>query len=499
MLILIGIASAIIGGALFGPGGLLFGAVLGFGAGYLYQQQMQLKVLHSRLDGIERRLDQGDPTGKPAQAPAAAIAPSPPAAAPAWGGEASPGAPAIRPVYQPQSGTDSRPEATAPAAPGRFEQRLRQLIDATVRFFTTGNLVVRVGVVVLFFGVAFLLRYAYENALLPIELRMAGSSVFGILLTALGWRLRARVDTYGVVLQGAGVGLLYLTIFAAARMYELLPIPAAFALLIVLAAASCVLAVLQNAQALAIFATAGGFLAPVLMSTGSGSHVALFSYYALLNAGILAMAWFRFWRWLNWIGFVFTFAIGASWGYQYYKPEFFSTTEPFLVLFFLYYVGVSVLFARRQGVDIKALVDGTLVFGTPIIAFALQAAMVADRPFGLAYSALGASAFYIGLALWLQRRQRLEQAARSVISRARGGVRHPRHPLCLRQPAFHRCDLGARRGRPAVGRPAAAADADARIRTAAAVRGSRRLRRRDRQRHRHHTVAQQRLVRHGRC
>ncbi|MFB3112945.1 MAG: DUF2339 domain-containing protein, partial [Gemmatimonadales bacterium] len=97
------------------------------------------------------------------------------------------------------------------------------------------------------------------------------------------------------------------------------------------------------------------------------------------------------------------FAIGATWGYEYYRPELFASTEPFLVLFFLYYVGVSVLFARRQEVELRGVVDGTLVFGTPIIAFALQAALVQDMSFGLAFSALGAAATYVLLALWLKR------------------------------------------------------------------------------------------------
>ena len=92
-------------------------------------------------------------------------------------------------------------------------------------------------------------------------------------------------------------------------------------------------------------------LAPVLTSTGEGSHVAPFSYYALLNAGILVMAWFRHWRWLNWTGFVFTFVIGASWGYQYYQPEYYASTQPFLILFFLFYLTVSMLFARRQALE----------------------------------------------------------------------------------------------------------------------------------------------------
>ena len=82
----------------------------------------------------------------------------------------------------------------------------------------------------------------------------------------------------------------------------------------------------------------GGFLAPVLMSTGDGSHVLLFSYYALLNIGILAIAWFKSWRELNLLGFFFTFAIATLWGASAYQPQYFASTEPFLVFFFLLYV-----------------------------------------------------------------------------------------------------------------------------------------------------------------
>ncbi|MFT5085133.1 MAG: hypothetical protein ACI9Y1_003191 [Lentisphaeria bacterium] len=74
------------------------------------------------------------------------------------------------------------------------------------------------------------------------------------------------------------------------------------------------LAVLQNSRTFAALASAGGFLAPVLMSSGSGNHVGLFSYYAILNSAIFAVAWLKSWRLLNLIGFVFTFAIGLAWG-----------------------------------------------------------------------------------------------------------------------------------------------------------------------------------------
>ena len=70
--------------------------------------------------------------------------------------------------------------------------------------------------------------------------------------------------------------------------------------------ASALLALAQNALPLAVVGTAGGFLAPILVSTGSGNHIALFTYYAVLNLGVFAIAWFRTWRVLNVLGFVLT-------------------------------------------------------------------------------------------------------------------------------------------------------------------------------------------------
>ena len=205
-------------------------------------------------------------------------------------------------------------------------------------FFTTGNVVLKIGIIIVFFGVAFLLKYAAQRNMVPIELRLVGVAVSGIVLLGVGWWMRRTKSGYGLVLQGGGVGILYLVVFAAAKLYSFLPMTLSLAVMVGIVALSCMLAVLQEAKSLAVFGIVGGFLAPVLMSTGGGSHVMLFSYYALLNAGILGIAWFKSWRELNLIGFIFTFAIGTLWGSTGYQPEYFRSTEPFLVLFFIFYV-----------------------------------------------------------------------------------------------------------------------------------------------------------------
>ena len=104
---------------------------------------------------------------------------------------------------------------------------------------------------------------------------------------------------------------------------------------------------------------------------------------------IFAIAWFKAWRALNVLGFAFTFGIGTLWGIDAYEPELFATTEPFLVLFTLLYLAIPVLFAMRvEPPKLRGFVDGTLVFGTPLVAFALQAELVADTEYGLAISAV---------------------------------------------------------------------------------------------------------------
>lgn len=269
-------------------------------------------------------------------------------------------------------------------------------------WFIGGNPFVRAGIVLLFIGVVFLLRYSLEQGLIPVELRLAGAAAAALVLLFFGWRLRDRAGAYGLILQAGGIGLLYLTVFGAFSLYGLIAAPIAFGLLVVVVAAGVMLAVLQNSLALAMFATAGGFLAPLLTSTGSNNYIGLFSFYALLNIGIVTISWFKSWRLLNLLGFVFTFVIASIWGLASYQSEFFSTTEPFLILFFLIYVAIAVLFAIRTPVNYKDSVDSTLVFGVPVIGFGMQVALVNDFEYGVAISALVLGLFYLLLSkvLW---------------------------------------------------------------------------------------------------
>jgi len=395
MAIIFALLGVVAGLVLDRHGGWLYGGLAGFCLGLLISTRARV----TRLERELTRLRQAPPApDESRETPLPAAKPLPESATwPQPEGEAVDQRWAAPPEGQEQaSHIDARlaAERAAPSRPPSVPSRppvWQPLLD----WLTGGNLMVRVGVVVLFFGVAFLLKFAAEHSMLPIQLRLAGVAAGGIAMLLVGWRLRTRRRVYALVVQGGAVGVLYLTVFAALRLYDLIPPGLAFALLLVFCAFSAALAVLQDARSLAVLAAGGGFLAPILASTGAGSHVELFSYYLVLDLGILGIAWFRAWRVLNLVGFAFTFVIGIAWGVRYYRPEYFGSTEPFLIAFALVYVAVAVLFALRQPVRLRGYVDGTLVFGVPLVGFALQAALVRAMPYGLAWSALASAAFYV--------------------------------------------------------------------------------------------------------
>jgi uncharacterized membrane protein len=302
----------------------------------------------------------------------------------------------------------SAPSPTQSYQPSILTKLTSGFIKASKDWLIGGNTLVRVGIIILFFGVAFLLKYAAENDYIPIEMRLLAVAVLGMGLVGIGFRARNTVGKTGFsfAMQGGGVGVLYLTIFSAFKLYHLIPQGLSFGLLAGVAFASAGLAVLQSALALAILGFAGGFLAPILISTGGGSHVGLFSYYLVLNLGIAFVAYFRGWRVLNVMGFAFTFLIGTLWGVQKYIPELFPTTEPFLIAHGLIYTFVAIVYAFKRAPSAKDYVDATLVFGTPLVGFGLQYGLLKDSPMGMAYSALALGGYYMMLAWWILTRQR---------------------------------------------------------------------------------------------
>lgn len=369
------------------------------------QARLQAALASNRAPAAERQQQAPAPAPAPAAThpatPAAPAAPIPPEVA-------TPETVAQTASTPPAAPRPEAPQPLFPPPPPRGPGPVDIALRAVKRWFTAGNVPVKVGMLVLLAGVAALLKHASDEGWLrlPLELRLAGVAAAALAGLVFGWQQRVRKPAFALALQGGAIGILLLTVFAAFKFLAM-PAGVAFALSVLLIAGLGVLAVLQESRTLAVLGVLAGFLAPIWLSTGSGNHVALFSYYAILNAAIFGIAWARAWRVLNLLGFAFTWGIGLLWGVLSYVPEKLGSTQPFLVLFFIFYLLIPILYARRRPMARRDLIDGCLVFGTPLVAFSLQAALLDGERLPLAFCALGLALLYAALAWWLRRRDGL--------------------------------------------------------------------------------------------
>lgn len=297
----------------------------------------------------------------------------------------------------PPETVSSPPPVVQPVAASPQDKK-NELFSGLISWFMQGNPLAKLGILLLFFGLAYLMKYSVERDMLPIEFRLMGAATASAVLLWFGWRLRLKQTLYALILQGGAVGALYITVFGAFRLYQLLPHMLAFGLMLVICAASVGLAVLQRALSLAMLASIGGYLSPLLLSTGGGSYIALFSYYLLLSLGILAISIWQPWRPLNLLGFIFSFGVAGLWGMDNYLPEDYLGCQLFLIANMVIFGVLCLALTLRSRLPGEKVIDGVLLFGPPLIGFGMQYLITQQWEFGPAFSALGFGLAYLLLA-----------------------------------------------------------------------------------------------------
>ena len=263
------------------------------------------------------------------------------------------------------------------------------------------NIITKIAIIILFLGLTYLFKYGIEHQrhYLSPEVRILSALILGISLLAIGWKLRLKRQIYALILQGGAIAILYLTIFAAFKLYELIPALITFAILVVICSSSILFSILQRAISLAIIACVGGYVTPILLSDGSGNHVALFSYYLMISTAILIISITQSWRILNLIGFTFTFVVSLVWGIQSFTPEFYKECQIFILGNLVIYGVLAVLLSIRSihnKEKYQNIIDLLLLFGAPLCGFGLQYAITQQWEFGPAFSSLGFGLFYLG-------------------------------------------------------------------------------------------------------
>jgi uncharacterized membrane protein len=225
----------------------------------------------------------------------------------------------------------------AAAEPGRAEA-VREPKRRDLESSIGGKWFNWIGIIAVTFGVAFFLKFAFDKQWIGPGLRVSLSAIVGIVLLYVSERLRGRgLKYYAHILSGGGLLILYLSDFAAYNFYHLIGQPLAFLLMALVTTTAVLLSVRLNALPIAILGLVGGFLTPLLLATGVDNEIGLFAYIALLDAGVLAVAYFKRWRSLDFLSFVGTVGITLGWAVKFFEPEKVWTTLVFLSIFFVLY------------------------------------------------------------------------------------------------------------------------------------------------------------------
>lgn len=263
-----------------------------------------------------------------------------------------------------------------------------------------GNILAKIGVIILFFGVASGLKLAVDMGLFPISVRLVLGALAAITMSIFGYHRAQQPEhrMFGLAMQGGGLGVLYLLVYFMLARYQIIGETLAFALFTLIGVSCVLLAARQEGRSLAMLGISGAFLSPVMAASSGGSQITLFSYFLLLNTFIISVNWFKGWRELNMSGFIFTLVIGMNWAFRSYVPSDFPVSETFLILFFLLYSATPVLFNLFNAPGRLSWGDGMLLYGTPLAAAALQNHLLRGQDMTLAWNACAAGAYY--LVLW---------------------------------------------------------------------------------------------------
>ena len=206
-------------------------------------------------------------------------------------------------------------------------------------------------VILLLFGTAFFLRYAYENQWIGPIGRVAVGLLTGLALVVAGWRYDRRLwRVFSQMLSSGGVVVLFLSVYSAFGFYHLVPQQVAAAFLLAVIVESALLAVLYNAPALAWMSLLGGLLTPVLMRSDMDQYQSLFIYLAVLDAGIVVLALWRHWPGLATAALLGTQGLFWLWHVQNYHPEKLAWAIGFQLVIYVLFVLHSLtahVFRRR--------------------------------------------------------------------------------------------------------------------------------------------------------
>lgn len=226
-----------------------------------------------------------------------------------------------------------------------------------------------VGMILVIVGVMFFLKYAYDNQWIGPTGRIALGAIGGVAALIIGEQ--SRRHGYPILFQaltGGGLATFYGCIYFSFQVYQLTGQTVAFLLSILVTGLAVIISVLHNAPVICLLGQLGGFLSPVLISTGQNRPTELFTFVSILNLATMGCAFYKNWQKVNTLAFFGTWIVFAGWAGNFYDESQIATALSFSCLFYLMFLIVPTLRAstRRENLTVENL---WLVAGDIVVEF----------------------------------------------------------------------------------------------------------------------------------
>jgi uncharacterized membrane protein len=243
-------------------------------------------------------------------------------------------------------------EELPPVVVSPASNKEKKKADIDFEKFIGENLANKIGIAVLVLGISFFVKYAIDKDWINEFGRVAIGLASGGILIGFAHYLRNSYRAFSSVLVGGGLAVFYFTIGFAFHQYHLIGQTTAFIIMVLISALGVFLSVFYNRQELALLAAIGGFITPFLVSTGQENYIALFTYLCILNAGLMALSWFKRWPSINITGLFFTILIYGGWIIKHAIHEEesgmpYRDALMFATIFYLLFVAMNILNTLR--------------------------------------------------------------------------------------------------------------------------------------------------------
>ncbi len=210
----------------------------------------------------------------------------------------------------------------------------------------------RVGILAVLIGMAWFLKFAIDNHWIGPLGRVLIGLIVGAGLVAWSERFRSRgYAVFSYSLKAIGSGVLYLSLWAAFSLYQLVPAGAAFAAMVLVTAFNGFMAWVQDAELLGLYAIVGGLSTPLLLSTSENHEATLFTYLLVIDIVVLILVALKPWSRLLFMTFLGSLVFYVAWATEYYTDAQGLRTAFFLACFFVVFAFAPRLVQRRLNDD----------------------------------------------------------------------------------------------------------------------------------------------------